>query len=142
MILKAYTNFSDTEFIERLNGNIHYQLFCGVSTYSSAPLTNYKIVSDIRVEIARLLDIDAAQRVLAEHWKPYMENLHVYMMDATCYETHMRFPTDVKLMWECVHWLQARMIGFCRELDIRCPATSSRMLARPTFHTVKSERRT
>ena len=28
MLLKAYTNFSDAELIEHLNGNIHYQLFC------------------------------------------------------------------------------------------------------------------
>ena len=31
-----------------------------MSVHPSAPLTNYKIVSDIRVEIAHLLDIDAA----------------------------------------------------------------------------------
>ncbi|HHU97421.1 MAG TPA: transposase [Petrimonas sp.] len=121
MLLKAYTNFSDAELIEHLNGNIHYQLFCGVSVHPSAPLTNYKIVSDIRVEIAHLLDIDAAQRVLAEHWKPYLENLHVCMIDATCYETHMRYPTDVKLMWECVHWLHTRIVDFCKELGVRRP---------------------
>jgi hypothetical protein len=37
-----------------------------VSVHPSAPLTSYKIVSDIRVEITRLLDIDTAQRILAE----------------------------------------------------------------------------
>jgi ribosomal protein S7 len=35
-----------------------------------------------------------------EVWKPYLENLHVCMTDATCYESHMRFPTDMKLLWE------------------------------------------
>ncbi|MBV3842261.1 transposase, partial [Bacteroides xylanisolvens] len=30
MVLKSYTNFSDSQLIEHLNGNIHYQLFCGV----------------------------------------------------------------------------------------------------------------
>ncbi len=56
----------------------------------SSPITNYKIVSDIRNEIASRLDIDALQKVLALHWKPYLENLHVCMTDATCYESHMR----------------------------------------------------
>ena len=43
------------------------------------------------------LDIDSLQEVLSSHWKPYLENLHVCMTDATCYESHMRFPTDMKL---------------------------------------------
>ena len=30
MVLKSYTNFSDSQLIEHLNGNIHYQIFCGV----------------------------------------------------------------------------------------------------------------
>lgn len=28
MVLKSYTNFSDSQLIEHLNGNIHYQLLC------------------------------------------------------------------------------------------------------------------
>ena len=74
-----------------------------MSIHTQHPLTNHKIVSDIRVETASLLDINSAQQALAEHWKPYLENLHVCMTDAACYETHMRYPTDIKLMWECVH---------------------------------------
>jgi len=98
MILKSYTNFSDADLIEHLNGNIHYQLFCGISIHPKSPLTNSKIVSDIRVEIASLLDIDSAQQALADHWRPYLENLHVCMIDATCYETDMRtFSNQEKL---------------------------------------------
>jgi hypothetical protein len=121
MILKAYTNFSDKQLIEHLNGNIHYQLFCGVCIHPQSPLTNHKIVSDIRVEIAEILDIDSAQLALANYWRPYLANKHVCMFDATCYETFMRYPTDIKLMWECVHWLHYRMIDFCKELGIRRP---------------------
>lgn len=121
MLLKSYTNFSNFELIEHLNGNIHYQLFCGVSIHPQHRLTNHKIVSDIRVEIAGLLDVDSAQQVLATHWRPYPENLHVCMSDATYYETHMRYPTDIKLMRECVHWLNARITDFYGELSIRRP---------------------
>jgi hypothetical protein len=121
MILKSYTNFSDADLIEHLNGNIHYQLFCGISIHPKSPLTNSKIVSDIRVEIASLLDIDSAQQALADHWRPYLENLHVCMIDATCYETDMRYPTDIKLMWECVDWLNTQIIALCKELKIRRP---------------------
>ena len=31
-----------------------------------------------------------------------MKNLDTVYTDASCYESLMRFPTDVKLLWECV----------------------------------------
>ena len=51
MVLKSYTNFSDAQLIEHLNGNIHYQLFCGVQIDPLHPLTNPKIVSAIRHKV-------------------------------------------------------------------------------------------
>ena len=51
----------------------------------SFPITNYKIVSAVRNEMASRLDIESLQEVLASHWKPYLENLHVCMTDATRY---------------------------------------------------------
>ena len=105
MVLKAYTGLSDRHLVEHLNGNLHYQMFCGIMIDPSSPITNYKIVSAIRNEIAARLDIESLQEVLVTHWKPYLENLHVCMTDATCYESHMRFPTDMKLLWECLEWL-------------------------------------
>ncbi|MFR4461397.1 MAG: transposase [Bacteroides xylanisolvens] len=30
MLLKAYTGFSDRQLVEHLDGNVHYQLFCGI----------------------------------------------------------------------------------------------------------------
>ena len=121
MVLKSYTGFSDRQLVEHLNGNIHYQLFCGIMIDPPFPITNYKIVSAIRNEIASVLDIDALQEVLASHWKPYLENLHVCMTDATCYESHMRFPTDMKLLWESLEWLYRHICLHCRELGIRRP---------------------
>ncbi|HJG19719.1 MAG TPA: transposase, partial [Odoribacter splanchnicus] len=99
MVLKAYTGFSDRQLVEHLNGNIHYQMFCWIMINPSFPITNYKIVSAIRNEIASRLDVDSLQEVLASHWKPYLDSLHVCMADATCYESHMRYPTDMKLLW-------------------------------------------
>ena len=121
MVLKAYTGFSDRQLVEHLNGNIHYQMFCGIMIDPSSPITNFKIVSAIRNEIASRLDIDTLQDVLASHWKPYLENLHVCMSDATCYESHMRFPTDMKLLWESIEWLLRHICQHCGELGIRRP---------------------
>lgn len=87
----------------------------------SFPLTNYKIVSAIRNEMASSLDIEFHQEVLASHWKPYLENLHVCMTDTTCYESHMHFSTDMKLLWESIEWLHRHICLHCRDLGIRRP---------------------
>ena len=55
------------------------------------------------------------------HWKPYLENLHVCMSDATCYESHMRLPTDMKLLWESIEWRHRHIWQHGGELGIRRP---------------------
>ena len=104
MVLKAYTGFSDKQLVEHLNGNMHYQIFCGIMIDPSFPITNYKIVSAIRNEMASRLDIGSLQEVLASRWKPYM-----------------RFPTDMKLLWESLEWLYRHICRHCRDLGIRRP---------------------
>ena len=41
MFLKMYTGLSCPKLMEQLNGNIHYQIFCGVIIDPTRPLTNY-----------------------------------------------------------------------------------------------------
>ena len=65
-------------------------MFCGIMIDPSFPITNFKIVSAIRNEIASRLEIDSLQEVLASQWKPHLENLHVCITDVTYYESHMR----------------------------------------------------
>lgn len=96
-------------------------MFCGIMISPSFPITNYKIISTIRNEIASRLDINSFQEILASYWKPYLDNLHVCMTDATCYESHMRFPTDMKLLWESIEWLYRHICLHCRDLCIRRP---------------------
>lgn len=152
MVLKSYTNFSDSQLIEHLNGNIHYQLFCGVQIDPLHPLTNSKIVSAIRQELADRLDIESLQLILADCWKPYLNNLHVCMTDATCYESHLRFPTDVKLLWESIVWLHRHLCKHCLALHIQRPRNKyldvsrayliySKLRKRKKSHTRKIKRR-
>ena len=141
MVLKAYTGFSDRQLVEHLNGNIHYQMFCGIMIDPSFPITNYKIVSAIRNEMASRLDIESLQEVLASHWKPYLENLHVCMTDATCYESHMRFPTDMKLLWESLEWLYRHICKHCGELGIRRPRNKYRNVAESYLSYCKKRKR-
>ena len=43
------------------------------------------------------------------------------MTDATCYESHLRFPTDAKLLWEGIVWLHRHLCKHCRTLHIQRP---------------------
>ena len=51
------------------------------------------------------------------------------MTDATCYESHMRFPTDMKLLWESIEWLYSHISRQCKDLGIRRPRNKYRDVA-------------
>lgn len=120
MFLKSYVGCSDRKLISHLNGNIDFQMFCGIFL-GPERIHNYKIVSEIRCQLAKSLDIKSLQEVLAERWKPYLSNTNIMLEDATCYETSMRYPTDVKLLWECTEWSCAQLRLICKFLKIRMP---------------------
>jgi len=122
MFLKAYSGLSDRKLYEHLNGSIQYQLFCGI-ILGPDKLTDFKIISRFRTEIAQKLNIRVTQDILAKAWKPYMENPNIVLEDATCYESYMRYPTNVKLLWECVDWMYGQMKLTCKYLKIPAPRT-------------------
>jgi hypothetical protein len=120
MFLKSYVGCSDHKLISYLNGNIDFQMFCGIFLGPDR-ISNYKIVSEIRCDLARCLDIKSLQEVLANCWKPYISGTNIMLEDATCYETSMRYPTDVKLLWECTEWSYNQLKLMCKYLKIRIP---------------------
>jgi hypothetical protein len=99
--LKHYLAVSDEMVIERLNTDWSMQLFCGLSLKPTEQILDLDIVGSWRSYIGKYLDIEGMQKELAGHWKPYMENTNIGSQDATCYESGIRYPTDVKLLWEC-----------------------------------------
>ena len=123
MFLKMYTQLSAPKLLEQLNGNIHYQLFCDISINPLSPLTNYKLIDDIISELSDKLRIQQQQDILAEAWKPYMKDLDTFYTDATCYESEMRYPTDQKLLWECIEKSYSMMCAISRHLGIHRPRT-------------------
>ncbi|MFQ3575117.1 MAG: hypothetical protein SNJ77_01655 [Cytophagales bacterium] len=53
--------------------------------------------------MAKHLNLEDFQWAMIDNWeKEDMENLHLTMMDATCFESYVRYPTNMKLLWECV----------------------------------------
>ena len=120
MFLKSYVGCSDRKLINHLNGNIDFQMFCGIFLGPES-ISNFKIVSAIRSELSRNLNIKVVQSVLADYWKPYLNQTDIMLEDATCYETSMRYPTNVKLLWECTEWSFRQLKLICKYLKIRMP---------------------
>ena len=120
MFLKSYVTCSDKKLILFLNGNIDFQMFRGIFL-GPERITNYKIVSDIRCDLSRGMDIRKLQDVLAIYWKPYLNGTNIMLGDATCYETSMCYPTNVKLLWESTEWSYNQMKLICKYLKIRIP---------------------
>lgn len=142
MFLKAYSGLSAPKLMEQLNANIHYQLFCGIRICPGNPLTNYKLIDDIALDLSSRLKIQNQQEALAEAWKPYMKNLDALYTDATCYETAMRYPTDVKLLWECIEKAYPMMCEASRELGVRRMRTKYLDVSRDNMAYVKQRRHT
>ena len=120
MFLKSYVGCSDRKLISYLNGNIDFQMFCGIFL-GPERINNFKIVSEIRCYLSRCLDIKRLQEVLANYWKPYLKETNIMLEDATCYETSMRYPTNVKLLWESTEWSYKQLKLICKYLKIRMP---------------------
>ncbi|MDN5203169.1 transposase [Fulvivirgaceae bacterium BMA10] len=122
MFLKAYLNISDAKLIERFNTDYAMQLFCGKLLQDNERIKGRSIVSRIRTYIGENADWQQLQHVLLDHWKRDMSNTHVLLMDATCYESYIRFPTDVKLLWESCQWVfEKQLFNLCKLDGIRRP---------------------
>lgn len=130
MLLKHYTNLSDEKLIQRLNTDWAMQFFCGIQLQTHQMIKDDGLVSRIREYLAEHLEIEAVQRVLIANWKDDLENVHTLLSDATAYESYIKYPTDVKLLWDCVYWIYQAIFVICRELKIKRPR--SRFLEQET----------
>jgi hypothetical protein len=114
MFLKQYLMDSDAKIIARLNSDYVLQFFCGVYLRPEDQIKDAKLISQIRCELAGALRIDKVQVELIKKWKPYLEDAHIGLVDATCYESFVRYPTDVKLLWECCDWVYGQTKKICK----------------------------
>lgn len=118
MFLKHYSCCSDKKLIEQLNGNLEYQFFCDIAL-GDRRIDNYKIVSQIRCELAEHLKIDATEKLFYQYWSAFITNPNQATTDATCYESELRYPTIQKLLWEAVSWIYGQLRVSCRTLKIK-----------------------
>jgi len=122
MFLKAYLKISDEKLIERFNTDYSLQIFCNKLLKEDEYIRDRAILSRIRTYMANHMDLYAMQDVLIKHWKRDMNNTGVLLMDATCYESYVRFPTDVKLLWESCQWVfEKQLFRWSNVLSVRRP---------------------
>jgi len=121
MFLKAYTNLSDEKLIDRINTDWAMQFFCGIQLKENQEIKDAGMPSRVRMFIAEHLDIQKFQQVFLNDWSADMDDLGVMLNDATAYESYIKYPTDVKLLWDGVHWVYQTMYAICKELGIKRP---------------------
>jgi len=100
LILKHYTGLSDEMLIDRINTDWCMQMFCGIQLKPHEQIKDKNLPSSWRGYIGRRLNIPALQKELADYWKPYMNETNISTEDATCYESRIEYPTDIKLLWQ------------------------------------------
>lgn len=120
-VLKFYTGLSDAKLVERLNTDWAMRLFCGLCPIPQQWIKDKDLPSHYRIKLASEIDYQAFQRELAQYWKPYIENPQMVLTDATCYESYIKYPTDVKLLWDSCTWVHQQMKILCRQLQIPRP---------------------
>ncbi|WP_460686883.1 transposase, partial [Niabella aquatica] len=101
MFLKHYLGMSDALLIERINTDWSMQYFCGIQLKPGEVIKDTNLPSAWRSYIGRHLDVDVLQKIFAEYWMPFMSDTSISSEDATCYESHISYPTPVKLVWDC-----------------------------------------
>lgn len=122
MFLKHYTGLSDEKLLERFNTDWAMQMFCGVLLAENEAIRDNSFVSKVRSYLAHNVDMAAVQKVLVTAWKEEIPDKNAVFMDATCYEVSIRFPTDVKLLWESCQWLWEKQIpGLCKRAGVKQP---------------------
>lgn len=121
LLLKHYQGLSDEKLVIALNTNWSYQLFCGLSLGVGEFIKDKTFVTRIRAELSPKWSL--IHDALRAYWSKHLtaDELKAILMDATCYESYIRYPTDVKLLWESNEWIHHRMAELCKLLGIRQP---------------------
>lgn len=75
-------------------------------------------------------------------WREHIDQPQTNISDATCYESYVRYPTDAKLLWECVEYLHKAMGSLCAYSRARHPRNKYRDQKRKYLSYSKRKRKT
>lgn len=120
MILKHYLGVSDQMLIDRLNTDWSMQYFCGISL-GTKMIRNKNLVSDWRSYLGKYADVMQMQESFASYWKPFLKSKHIGMSDATVYESYIRHPNDIVLLWQGCEFIYEAICIHCKQNKLRKP---------------------
>lgn len=119
--LKAYEDCSDARLLSNINTDWKLQLFCGLQLSENEEIKDPNLIWQIRKQVSQYLNIEEFQSILIKYWKGELEHKHLGLSDATCYESYIKYPTDVGLLWDCASWLNEAIRYYSKELGLRLP---------------------
>lgn len=122
--LKPYLKLSDEKLLERLNSDWMLQCFCDMRLSIGQMIKDPNIIWRTRKYVAAHLNelgLESYQEVCINAWKSDLENTQIGLCDATCYESYIKYPTDVELLWDCVEWLKSTIKLVSQALGERQP---------------------
>ncbi len=124
LILKHYTGLSDEMLIDRINTDWCMQMFCGIQLKPHEQIKDKNLPSSWRGYIGRRLNINALQKELAHYWKPYLNQTNISSEDATCYESRIEYPTDIKLLWQSCNEIYVMYQRYRKQYRLRTSRTN------------------
>ena len=142
MFLKHYLGLSDVKLIDRINSDWELRFFCGLPLRFTCRIKDRNIISRLRLFVAQHLDIEKFQKVLAKDWELCMEDRHVMLCDATVYESYVKYPTNVKLLWDCNKWVFEAIEGLSTAMRARRPRSRYKDQCRKQRQYEKRKRKT
>ncbi len=119
LIPKHYTNLGNETLVERINTDWGVQLFCGILLKPDEIIEDGDLPGKWRGYIGRRLDIDKLQKELAGYRKPWTGQTNISSEDATCYESRIECPTDIKLLWRGCNYTYLPYQQYRKELKLR-----------------------
>lgn len=123
MFLKHYTGLSDEKLLECLNTDWRMQYFCGIDLSDFKLIKDNAFVSNIRTYIATHFDLDTFQTILVQLWKDEIPDTNSIVIDATCYESYIPYPTDVKTLNESLEIIfEKQILLICEFYKITKPS--------------------
>jgi len=142
MFLKAYLGLSDEKLVDRLNTDWELQMFCGRQFKDNQRIKDRNLPSRIRSYIGQNLSIESFQDIVINNWTPYLEDTHCGLFDATAYESYIKYPTDVKLLWDCCVWVFESVFMLSKELSKKRPRSKYREQSMKQTNYSKTKKKT
>lgn len=142
LIAKHYLQLSDAMLVERLNTDWALQMFCGISLKVYEKIKDRDLPGRWRKYIGQHLDINKWQVHLVSAWQTDMTNTQMGFTDATCYESYVTYPTDVKLIWKCCQEVFNLINRIRKELKLRRSRANHDKHKKHYLHYAKSKKKT